>query len=347
MGFLNFYLSLGLCLWSMAFAWNFTMRGLLAAAPLVPIALVAHALPVFWAVAIIGYVWLARRIPVRHRSFLLLSAIAAVALGVAILRNSMPTLWFTQQFMNMLGVDQAMVFGTWYGIVLLGLLFLCAGLFFKLIRGSGLAKVLWTLPFQIWLLTLVGVLVVPNRVSVPGYKNSLMFIADRMSLAQGVCLCALLAAVPAHRFVRYGIGAMALLFFAFLYRDERILNDIEDRIEAVVWQLPANQRVISGIEDPNLRVNAVTHMIDRICVRHCYSYANYEPSTDQFRIRVTAPNPIVAATYKDSFLMQVGGYVVTPRDVPLYQVRLNDSGGMEIRELPPGTTTTLTYFDPL
>ena len=60
---------------------------------------------------------------------------------------------------------------------------------------------------------------------------------------------------------------------------------------------------------------------------------------------MTAPNPIVAATYADSFQLQIGGYVVKERDAPLFQVRLNDAGGMEIRELPPGTTTTMTYID--
>ena len=32
-------------------------------------------------------------------------------------------------------------------------------------------------------------------------------------------------------------------------------------------------------------------MIDRICVGHCYSYANYEPSTDQFRISRDGTQP--------------------------------------------------------
>src|SRR4051794_22483354 len=49
MGFMNFYLSLGLCFWAMALAWNWTPRGLLAAVPLLAIALIAHSLPVAWA----------------------------------------------------------------------------------------------------------------------------------------------------------------------------------------------------------------------------------------------------------------------------------------------------------
>jgi hypothetical protein len=347
MGFLNFYLSLGLCLWAMALAWNWKRRGLIAGALLVGIACVAHTLPVMWAAAITIYAWLWRRTPFAQRAYLMGGALAAVLAGGIAIRMSFPTLWFGQQLTNILGVDQARVFGGSYQPVMLGLVLFCAALFFKFFRQAGFAKAFWTLPVQIWLMTLLGILVVPNRISIPGYQNALMFIANRMSLAQGVCLCAVLAMIPAHRFVRYGLGVVALLFFALLYRDESVLNGIEDRMEALVRKLPPNSRVVSAIEDPYLRVNALTHMIDRICVGHCYSYANYEPSTDQFRIRVTAPNPIVAATYADSFQLQTGGYVVKERDAPLFQVRLNDAGGMEIRELPPGTTTTMTYIDSL
>ena len=121
MGFLNFYLSLGLCLWAMALAWNWTFRGLLLAAPLVPIAGVAHSLPLFWAVAIMAYAWLWSRMPATRRWYLPVGALAAIVLGVAALRNTLPTLWMNQQMMNILGVDQAMVFGRQYGLVLLGL----------------------------------------------------------------------------------------------------------------------------------------------------------------------------------------------------------------------------------
>ena len=44
-----------------------------------------------------------------------------------------------------------------------------------------------------------------------------------------------------------GIGVGSLLFFGFLYADEGILNQWEDRMEALVRQLPPYQRVIGGI----------------------------------------------------------------------------------------------------
>jgi len=77
-------------------------------------------------------------------------------------------------------------------------------------------------------------------------------------------------------------------------------------------------------------------VIDRACIGHCYSYANYEPSIAQFRIRATAENPYVAYTYEDSWLMHVGAYVVKDRDLPLYQVDLDGSGRMVVKSLRAG-----------
>jgi hypothetical protein len=57
-------------------------------------------------------------------------------------------------------------------------------------------------------------------------------------------------------------------------------------------------------------------MIDRVCVGHCYSYANDEPPTAQFRVRVTAANRYLLGL-RDSYLMQVGASVVKQRDLPL------------------------------
>ncbi len=146
---------------------------------------------------------------------------------------------------------------------------------------------------------------------------------------------------------RGALVVVALLFFGFLYRDERALNSFEDRMQDTVSALPAGQRVISAIDDPGLRVNALTHMIDRVCIGHCYSYANYEPTTAQFRIRAEAPNPYVAYTYEDSWLMQVGAYVVQERDVPLYQVDLDSGGRMIVKSLRAGVRCERTTWNVL
>jgi hypothetical protein len=94
-------------------------------------------------------------------------------------------------------------------------------------------------------------------------------------------------------------------------------------------------------------VNALAHMIDRVCIGHCYSYANYEPSTAQFRIRVEAQNPYVAYSYEQSWELQMGVYVVRESDLPLYQVDLDENGKMVLKELKAGVPCGSTEWDPL
>lgn len=154
----------------------------------------------------------------------------------------------------------------------------------------------------------------------------------------------MLGTVRLRAWQRYGFVAVALVFFAFLFRDGRILNAFEDRLQAAVAQLPPGQRVVSAIDDPDLHVNPLTHMIDRACVGHCFSYANYEASTGQFRIRVAGPNPFVAATYVDSWGLQNGTYNVMPRDLPLYQVTLNADNELVTRSLTAGEPAGTRYW---
>ena len=70
MGFMNFYLSLGLCLWAMTLAWSLTRRAFLLAIPLLAIAVLAHALPAVWAAWILAYAWVWRRTPIEHSGLL-------------------------------------------------------------------------------------------------------------------------------------------------------------------------------------------------------------------------------------------------------------------------------------
>src|SRR5689334_6332569 len=74
--------------------------------------------------------------------------------------------------------------------------------------------------------------------------------------------------------------AALLLHLGFLYRDGAILNRYEDRMTAAVAGLK-DARVVIGLNDPSIRANPFTHMIDRACLGVCYSFGNYEPSTAQ------------------------------------------------------------------
>jgi hypothetical protein len=64
----------------------------------------------------------------------------------------------------------------------------------------------------------------------------------------------------------------------------------------------------------------VDHIVDRACVQRCFSYSNFEPSSQAYRIRVRPGSPIVAATPEIVGQMELGTYVVQPSDLPLFQI---------------------------
>ncbi len=347
MGLLDFYLSLGLCFWALTLAWEWKPRRVAAAIPVLTVAYVAHGLPVAWTVALLAYLWLARPMTPRNRAILMAASLAAMVAARAVVTSMMSHIWLPQQIAMITGTDQLWVFDAKYGVPFLGLLLVCVLLFLRLLHDSSARSVLSSVPFQIGVLSAAGVFIVPTRLQIPGYNHALVYIAERMSLAVGVCFCALLGAAPMRAYHRYAMLVVTLLFFGFLYRDEGALNAFEDRMTGLVSQLPPGQRVVSAIDDPSLRVNALTHMIDRVCLGRCYSYANYEPSTAQFRIRAVAENPIVVSTYEDSWRWQTGSYVVKPRDLPLYQVDLDQAGHMAIRILAAGAQSGITHWEVL
>jgi hypothetical protein len=347
MGFFNFYLSLGLCFWALALLWTPTSRRVAAAIPILILAYLAHALPVVWAAGLVGYLLVAGRLSARVRAYAIAGSLAAMVILHAAIAGTMVTSWSARQITLTTGLDQVWVFDAKYFLVLAGLLLVWASLFLNLIRLSSARQVASSMAFQLCAISAAAVFILPTMVLFPGFHHALVYIAERMSLGVGICVCALLACARPRRFERGALVAIALLFFGFLYRDERALNSFEDRMQDTVAALPPGQRVISAIDDPDLRVNALAHVIDRVCIGHCYSYANYEPSTAQFRIRAEKANPYVAHTYDDSWMMQVGIYVVKERDLPLYQVDLDAGGRMLVKSLRAGVPCGATTWNVL
>ncbi len=347
MGFFNFYLSLGLCFWALALIWQPNTRRIAAAIPILAVAYLAHALPVAWVAGLGAYIVVSRRLSQKARFYLIAGGVSAMVLVSVIMARTMTTTWSAHQITLTTGLDQFWVFdGKYYGL-LMALLVMWAMLFLNLIRRSDAREVVLGMPFQLCAISAAAVFVLPTSVLIPGYRHGLVFIAERMSLGVGVCLCALLACAQPRRFERAALVVIAMVFFAFLFHDERALNLLEARMQDTVAALPAGQRVISALDAPDLRVNALAHMIDRVCVGHCYSYANYEPSTAQFRVRADVENPYVASKYEDSWLMQVGLYVVKDRDLPLYQVDMDAQGRMGLRSLPAGVACGSTKLNVL
>jgi len=343
MGFFSFYLSLGLCFWALSLSWEGKPRRMAAAVPVLAVAWLAQALPVAWTASVLLYLWLAhRRQPRAHLLLVIGSALAMVFLHVA-LGTGIDTRWYPAQISKATGLDQVLVFDDKYWIAVIGLLVIWIGQF----RESEIRPLVTSVLAQVSLLTALGIFILPTAILLHGYQALLAFIAERMSLALAICICALLAAARSRPWHRYAAALAAIVFFAFLYRDEAILNSVEDRMTRLVSQLPANQRVVSAIDASGLRVNPLTHMIDRVCIGRCYSYANYEPSTGAFRVRTVADNPIVMSTYLAAWKLQIGSYVTEDRDLPLYQVNIDSNHCLVMLSLLPGVPSGITHWNPL
>jgi len=345
-GFFNFYLGLGLCFWALALTWNGAPARIAFALPILALAWLAHALPVAWAIALIAFSWLWRRLPSRLRPAALLAAIALLGLASAAIRFSFPTIWTPRQAAFVTGADQLAVFDGKYEALAWALFAVWSFLLARAIRSEGVRAVLSRLELQLFMLCAAGVLLLPGGILLPGYSHALLFITQRMSLSAAVMACAVVTSPRPRRFAA-AFALIAVVFFSFLYRDERILNQFEDRLDEIVEQLPPGQRVIFGQRNSTPRVNGLTHMIDRACIGRCYSYANYEPSTRQFRIRVEAPNPIVVSTHESSLAMQRGGYLVQASDLPLYQLTIQPNGQFSVQRLKAGARSSTTRLEHL
>jgi len=318
-GFCNFHLAMGLSLWALALLWRATLGGSLAAIPLLLLAATAHALPVAMALAAAGYVQLARKTPERRQPVLLAGTLALLLLLSLVLRAQFETYWAPQQAIGMTGADQVWLFGPKYFIVAAALFFLWSALFLWRTPGP-----LFSIPLQLYLLAAALVVLIPVRVFIPGFGHALVYISDRMSLAAAVAACLTVGTARPFWIEKAGLLLLAGLFFTFLYADTGALNRIEDQMAEAVRQVPPGSRVVHALAAPTGRLDPLTHMLERVCIGRCFSYANYEPSTAQFRVRAAPDNGIVLADYGDVFALRSGAYVVRERDVPLFQIDLCD-----------------------
>ena len=344
MGFMNFQLSMGLSFFAFALLWKGRWKPALCALPLVLLACLAHALPVMWLVGATAYTWIARRIRPRARLILTFASVAFLIVMRHFLFTHFAIRWTIEQVVSMTGVDQMSVFESKYHPLEFMLLIIGFSLFLRLLKRRGEQRLVFGIPFQLGIIVSAAVLFLPGALLIPGYNHALRYISERMSILVAVSGCAVLAQVAPGNREKTAIAILVGLFFSFLYVDTRALNYVESLMERSVAQMPAGSRVVSALCDQRRDVNLLAHTLDRVCIGHCFSYANYEPATAQFRIRAQTGNPIVVAEYRDSSALQVGTYVVKPADVPLYQVYLRGRY-LDSRVLKAGDVTGSTCFE--
>jgi hypothetical protein len=137
-----------------------------------------------------------------------------------------------------------------------------------------------------------------------------------------------------------GFSAAAAVFFVFLYQDTSFVARLENHAEKIARELPYGTRVLTTIfAPPDSRVLFISHVVDRACIGHCFTYGNYEPSSKQFRVRVLPDSPLVTSMPDDTEDMGAGVYEVQDEDLPLkeiYQCDERDLTKLCIRDLAAG-----------
>lgn len=345
-GLCNFYLSLGLCTWALALVRQPGAGPRVAAAALGMLAVTAHALPVAWAAGFAVYQAGARRLSTVGRLALFVTSAGVLwALRQAAFAHfraaDMPSLVLLGA-----GPDQLWVYGDRFRLLASTAAGLCLALAVLAVVQQGLRTLNRDEVLAWYLVTVMAVELVPFAVWLPGYRQALTLLPERMSLAAGIALCAVLARYRAGPVERAALWAVALSFFSLLYFDHRALNAVEDRIEAAVDRIPPGERVISALCLSGSRIDALEHMIDRACLGRCYSFGNYEPQSWAFRVRTRGPNRFAVVGVDTMIRMRAGEHVVQDWEAPLLELYACEEGReVCVRRLEAGDRTSSTCLE--
>ena len=345
MGFMNYYLSLGLSSFALAFLWNGKWKGIVGAVLLTPLVMLAHPLGIIWFAGVAAYrfAWL------RTRSWLRLGLPVGVAIGLWGVqwfvrhRPQYGADWADPPFYQWNGFDQFRIFGDAY--VYLSWAIMVAAFVFVAIelweRGREIG--FWKerrLLVELYLLSFCAVVLLPEDLRPESGGSWIGGLATRLTLICTIFAACFLASLRPRICHLVVFGGCATVFFVMVHRDTGFLDRLEKNAEAITQQLPYGTRVASTVFSPPDFRPQYEHLVDRACIGHCFLYSNYEPSTLKFRVRVIKEGSrLVASVVDESEDLQFGNYDVEEGDLPMkqiYQCDASDLTKLCIRDLEAG-----------
>lgn len=327
MGFFNYYLSIGLASFALAIVWRGGAGNWLTAAILAPVMLLAHPIGFLWFVATALYVFFWRLIPEYWRLVLPALVVAGYfALKAFLLRSDQfEANWRPDAFYWMNGSDQLMLFGHRY--LALARIALAWGLicflpaFAAAVRAGRESVRRFRLPIELYLVALTAAAFLPENIHGDMFAGWIGLLVSRLTTITAIFGFCVLALLPLRRWHAAGFGVIAVVFFAWTYRDTSMVSRVEANAEALISQLPQGTRIVPVVSAPeDWRVQFISHSVERACVGRCFSYSNYEPSSGQFRVRALPGSPIATDSVDKSEEMASGDYIVQPEDLPLVSV---------------------------
>ena len=323
MGFLNYYMAIGLSFWAVALFWRGKGWERVSALALAPLIVVAHPLGLIWLAGAVMYIGIAEALPRQYSWLLFVAAIAALLAVHFYFWHRYIVEAEPGWFYFFTGADQLVLFGKRYMIfawALPALAIVALGADVVRRRGESGAWTLFKIPVQLYILALLAVPLLPRGITFPDGTAPISLLTERMTSVSAVILLCILGAMRPSRWHLAGAAAIAAVFFAFTYQDTAAVNRMEAQVERLVRTLPPNQRVVGTILPPRGSRILIQHLLDRACIGHCFSYGNYEPGSKVFRVRATEENPYVLSDYGDAVSTEQGDYIVQREDLPVFQV---------------------------
>jgi len=341
LGLFNYYLSLGVSFFALAILWRARGWERFIAGLIAPIIFVAHPLGLFWLLGAAIYILTYENTGTRAHLPLFVLAILAIGLLHLFLFRHYHVQEAAKPFYSFNGADQLVLFGERYRLVARALLiFAMLSLLVDLVglRRKHQSWSHYALPLQLYLLTEIAILWLPEAVDFPPPIAAVALLTERFTSVSAAVGCCLLGAIEPRKWHLAASATIAAVFFSFLYQDTAIVNQMEAQVVELVSGLAPDQRVLATIIPPPGSRVLIQHIVDRACIGRCFSYGNYEPGAALFRVRALPGNPYVLANYELAVATERGTYVVQAQDLPVYQVYQCSGDGrkLSIRSLRAG-----------
>jgi hypothetical protein len=348
MGFMNYYLSLGLACFGLAILWRARRIDWIAAAPLGLLAMFAHPIGFLWLVATIAYTRIRAKLPGWWKWTLPLAAASgfAAVYWYTSHRAALLADWDRGPFCFYNGADQLALYGKRYftlacAAFLLGMTCVAVGRYARWRDSSS-----WepsALPFELYVVAFCATALLPENLRPFPQGGWIGLLGSRLTTISAIFGLSVLGCLKPRKWHLAGFSVCAAVFFAYLYQDTGWVNRLEANAEKLVADLSPGTRVIVTVRAPaDSRIAFIGHAVERACVGHCFSYANYEPASGEFRIRVQKGSPVVTSSTDDAEDMAAGEYEVDDTDLPIKQIYQCDAGDLAklcIRDLEAGGTS--------
>lgn len=356
MGFINYYLSLGLACFGLAVLWRARGREWIAGALFAALAMLAHPIGFLWLIGTLVYVNTRAKLPGWWKLALPLAAASSFLAVYSYITHRATALladWDRGPFYLYNGADQLGLYGKRYvpiafAAFFLGLIFVALE-FYQRRRERSPWKA-FELPFELYVVVFCATALLPENLRPSIEGGWIGLLSSRLTSISAILGFCILGCLKPRRWHLAGFGACAIFFFGFLYQDTGWLNRLEANAEKLVSKLAPGTRVISTIwAPPGSRISFIGHAVERACIGHCFSYANYEPASGEFRVRVQKGSPVVTASTDDAEDMASGEYEVDEADLPMKQIYQCDAGDLtklRIRDLEAGEVNGRIGYKP-